>query len=98
MEPTMTTDDADTLPEVTDAQLDAIRARAVNDATREIMQDGVLLTHAEADDLGDEAIDWIGGRLGLNVTDTEDGVECRPPAHHVGRDEDGELVTPEDCV
>lgn len=59
-------------------QLDALRRQAVNDVTREIMHEGVLLTHEEADDLGEEVLDWMEYRLGLNVTETDAGVECRP--------------------
>jgi len=60
-----------------EAQLDALRARAINDVTRAIMADGITLTFGDVDDLGDETMAWIGSRLGLSVTTTDRGVECR---------------------
>ena len=60
-----------------EAQLDALRARAVNDVTRAIMATGITLTFGQVDDLGDETMAWIGSRLGLSVTTTDRGVECR---------------------
>jgi len=63
----------------TEEQMTQLRRRAVNDATREIMRDGVFLTQEQADDLGEETLGWIGGRLGLNVKATDRGVECTPP-------------------
>lgn len=77
----------------TESQLSAIRARAVNDTTREIMATGILLSHKQADQLGEEALAWIGGRLGLNVRETDRGVECTPPVHYVGTDANGNRVT-----
>jgi hypothetical protein len=81
----------------TNEQIEQLRLHAVNDVTREIMAHGVLLTHDQADDLGEEVLAWIGGRLGLNVKSTDLGVECTPPVHYVGRDEDGNLATAEEC-
>lgn len=63
----------------TDAQIEQLRLHAVNDATREIMARGVLLTHEQADELGEETLAWIGGRLGLDVKETDTGVLCTPP-------------------
>lgn len=60
-----------------EAQLDALRSRAINDVTRAIMADGITLTFGDVDDLGDETMAWIGSRLGLSVTTTDRGVECR---------------------
>jgi hypothetical protein len=80
----------------TATQIDQIRLRAANDVTREIAQHGLVLTHEQADDLGEESLAWLGGRLGLSVEETDRGVECTPPVHNVGRDEDGELVTADD--
>lgn len=77
----------------TEAQLSTIRARAVNDVARAMMARGVTLTHEQADELGAEALAWIGGRLGLNVSETSNAVECTPPVHYVGTDDDGKLVT-----
>lgn len=64
-----------------DQQISTIRARAINDEARNMMADGVNLTHAQADDIGVQAIAWIENRLGLNVTETDSGIECTPPAH-----------------
>ena len=58
-------------------QLDALRSRAINDVTRAIMADGITLTFGDVDDLGDETMAWIKNRLGLSVTTTDRGVECR---------------------
>lgn len=41
-----------------------------------MMTAGVTLTHAEADDLGDEAMGWLRDRLGLSVEETSEGVVC----------------------
>ena len=61
----------------TEDALAALRSRAVNAVTREIMADGIRLSHTQAADLGDETMAWIKGRLGLSVTTTDRGVECR---------------------
>lgn len=66
----------------TEAQLSTIRARAVNDEARAMMAGGVTLTHEQADALGQEALAWVGGRLGLNVAETDSGVVCTPPKHY----------------
>lgn len=58
-------------PIATETQIAQLRLHAVNDVTRAIMADGVHLTHEQADDLGEEALAWIGGRLGLNVRGLE---------------------------
>ena len=78
-----------TLETATETQIIQLRARAVNDVTREIMADGVLLTHAQADELGEETVSWIGGRLGLDVRATDRGVECTPPSPGVSKDSAG---------
>ena len=62
----------------TEAQIEQLRKHAVNDVTREIMRDGVLLSHDQADELGEEVLGWMGGRLGLSVKATDRGVECSP--------------------
>jgi len=41
------------------------------------MADGITLTFGDVDDLGDATMAWIGSRLGLSVTTTDRGVECR---------------------
>lgn len=80
----------------TESQVAQLRLRAVNDVTRRIMADGVILSPEQADDLGEEVLAWISGRLGLNVRATDRGVECVPPKNYVGVDENGERVTAED--
>ena len=62
----------------TEAQIKQLRAHAVNTTTREIMAQGVKLTWAQADDLGDETIDWMSGRLGLNKRTTNEGITFTP--------------------
>lgn len=66
----------------TDAQVEQLRARAVNDVTREMMAHGVTLTWEQADSLGTETIDWMCGRLLLNTTDV--GITFTPPKHYSG--------------
>lgn len=56
----------------------SIQARRVDSAAREAMTTGFNLTHEQATELGDEAMDWIRDRLGLTVTETDRCVECRP--------------------
>lgn len=70
----------------TTEQIGALRARAVNAITREIMAHGVTLTHEQADELGEETLAWMGGRLGLNVRETDRGVECTPPKSYTGEE------------
>ena len=59
-------------------QLRAIRLRAVNEVTRAIARDGIRLSHDEADEMGEQAIDWLRSRLGMRIETTTEGVECRP--------------------
>lgn len=66
----------------TDAQIEQLRLRAVNDVTREIMAHGIMLSHDQADDLGEDTMAWISGRLELHVQSTSDGVLCIPPKHY----------------
>lgn len=54
--------------------LATIRARAYNDAARAMERYGVRLTHAQADDLGADALDWLRSRLGLRVYETDSHV------------------------
>lgn len=60
-------------------RLEELRRRAVNDITREISATGCLLTHEQADELGEETLAWMRHRLGLETTETDLGVECRLP-------------------
>ncbi len=59
---------------VTEDQITQLRRHAVNDATREIMWNGVKLTWEQADDLGQEVIDWMRTRLGLQTRTTDAGI------------------------
>jgi len=72
----------------TTEQMNTIRVRAINDEARAMMEDGVDLTHAQADEIGADGLDWIARRLGLSVQETCDGVECSPA--DVGESDDGE--------
>jgi hypothetical protein len=67
-----------TLTAATDEQMATIRARRVDDVAREMMTSGVTLSWAQADDLGDEATDWISSRLGLRAETTDRGITYRP--------------------
>ena len=60
------------------SHIQTIKTRAINNMAREMMTSGFTLTHKQADDLGDEAMDWVRTRLGLTVTETDSCVECRP--------------------
>jgi hypothetical protein len=66
----------------TEDQLVQIRRRAVNDTTREIMAHGLVLTWDQAKALGDETLDWVRGRLGLNSKTTDAGIVFTPPKHY----------------
>lgn len=59
-------------------QIRALRQRAVNDATRAIARDGITLTHAVADSLGEEVLAWARQRLGVRVETDSDGVRLVP--------------------
>lgn len=60
------------------SRLASIRRRAFNDTTRAMMRDGIQLTHEEADELGEEALDWLRNRLRLDVRISEDGITASP--------------------
>ena len=64
----------------TETQLATIRARRIDATARAMMAEGVTLSHDQADELGDESLGWIAGRLGLRVVETDVGVECSPAA------------------
>lgn len=53
----------------------AIKARAMNAAAREIRDNGILLTHDQCDDIGDLGRDWLRTRLGLRAVTSDAGVE-----------------------
>jgi hypothetical protein len=50
--------------------IDTIKARAFTLAAREMEQRGVNLTHEQADEIGQEGVDWLGSRLGLRCEST----------------------------
>jgi hypothetical protein len=62
----------------TDNQITQLRQHAVNSVTREIMTNGIRLTWAQADDLGDEVINWMSSRLGLKTITSDHGITFRP--------------------
>lgn len=70
----------------TDEQIEQLRRHAVNDTTRPIAAEGILLTHEQADDLGEEVLGWMYGRLLLNIQATDRGVECAPPKSYTGEE------------
>lgn len=52
--------------------IDTIKRRAYDDGARHMQVHGVVLTHDEADALGEEAMDWLRHRLSLAMeTDAE---------------------------
>ena len=63
---------------MTKEERETIEARAYNDCARAMAREGVTMTHKQADELGDEALDWLRNRLGLRVEETDCGVECEP--------------------
>ena len=60
----------------TEEQIATIRARRIDAVARAMMTGGVTLTHEQADDLGEDGVDWLKTRLGLTVRETDRGVEC----------------------
>jgi hypothetical protein len=70
--------DSGLAPDATEAHLATIRARRVDDVARDMMTRGLTLTHEQADALGQDAIDWMAGRLRLDVRENAVGVVCRP--------------------
>lgn len=69
----------------TEDQITQLRRHAVNDMTREIMANGIKLTWEQADDLGDEVLDWMGKRLGLKSRTTDAGITFTPTLYGRGR-------------
>jgi hypothetical protein len=59
-------------------EIETIAARAYDDVAREMEAEGVELSYAQADALGDEALDWLRTRLSLDVQETDEGVICMP--------------------
>jgi hypothetical protein len=60
--------------------ISSIRARAVNDETREIAAHGGRLTAEEVEEIGEEGVAWLRTRLGLAVeADDEGGVVLTAP-------------------
>lgn len=64
----------------TDDQIQQLARRAINDTTREIAATGVALTWDQADDLGEQVLDWMRSRLGLRIETDADEVRCMPAA------------------
>lgn len=62
------------------AQIEQLRCMAVNATTRAIAADGIELTYAQADDLGEVVLDWMTSRLGLSISETDSGVVATPKA------------------
>lgn len=54
--------------------LQTIRRQAFDDGARFIVEHGIMLTHDEADEIGDVGFDWLKNRLGLTVTTDDEGV------------------------
>lgn len=62
----------------TDNQITQLRRHAVNSVTGEIMAHGTKLTWDQANDLGDEVINWMRTRLGLKSTTSDRGITFKP--------------------
>jgi hypothetical protein len=60
----------------TQDQIQAIERRAYNDTTRRMAREGVTLSYEQVEIVGEEGIDWLQHRLGLQCTATHDGIEC----------------------
>lgn len=58
--------------------IEQLRLMAVNDVTRAIAAEGIELTYDEADDLGEVVLDWMHNRLGLTISETDEGVVATP--------------------
>lgn len=58
--------------------MQSLRAMALDDNARAIARNGVTLTHADVEDLGEEVIDWMRRRLDLTDESDADGVAFRP--------------------
>lgn len=58
--------------------IEQLRLMAVNDVTRAIAVEGIELTYDEADDLGEVVLDWMHNRLGLTISETDEGVVATP--------------------
>lgn len=67
----------------TDDQIETIRKRAYNQTARDMAHGGVKLTWEQADDLGDQAIDWMRSRLGLRISTTDRGIIGQPDPTNV---------------
>lgn len=61
-----------------DAEIAAIEARRVDDTARAMMREGLRLTFAQADGIGDAGIAWLAVRLRLTIRATDTGVDCTP--------------------
>lgn len=57
-------------------QIATIEAQAYNDCARAMARDGVDLSYAQADRIGDAGIAWLEQRLGLRCLETDSGMQC----------------------
>lgn len=71
-------DDSGDKDGATAEQMEAIRKRAYNSTARAMASHGVKLTWAQADTLGDDAMDWLRDRLSLKIKTTDRGVVGTP--------------------
>jgi hypothetical protein len=78
------TQDGDAAPEATAQQFDAIRARAFNDVARGMMKEGVVLSHSQANELGEEALRWVRERLQLQPYVDHLGLRFSPALERTG--------------
>jgi len=68
---------------MTKAQMDTIEHRQMNDVTREMLDDGVTMTHDESDEIGAAGRGWLRTRLGLIMASTDEGVSFYPRGERV---------------
>lgn len=66
------------IPIIVYDQINSIRARRVDDATEDLMAYGARMTHAQAEELGEEAVDWLSSRLRLSLTTDDKWVIATP--------------------
>jgi len=63
---------------MTKAQMDSIDHRRIDDTTREMMVDGVTMTHDESDEISDAGHSWLETSLGLVSESTDEGMAYSP--------------------
>lgn len=57
-----------------------IRLMAVNDRTRKFGEHGIRLSHDEADEIGEVALDWLRDRFDLRLVTDDRGTMLLPRA------------------